>query len=195
MKKFTGGPGLFAEIEVEVSPADDEFLKSEAFVNGQKRLQFVDEITGGIIPKEYIPSVQKGFEAMMNNGTLAGYPMANLKVRLLDGKTHSNESKPLAFELAAKGAFKAIMPLAAPQLLEPVMAVTVTTPDDYLGKIIGDLNRRRAIITEQTTEHGRIVVKATVPLAEMFGYIAKLRSLSAGRAIYSMIFEKYAPVN
>ena len=195
LKKFTGGPGLFAEIEVEVSPADEEFLKSEAFVNGQKRLQFVDEITGGVIPKEYIPSVQKGFETMMNNGILAGYPMANLKVRLLDGKTHSNESKPLAFELAAKDAFKATMPLAAPQLLEPVMAVTVTTPDDYLGKIIGDLNRRRAIITEQTTEHGRIVVKATVPLAEMFGYIGQLRSLSAGRAIYSMLFEKYAPVN
>ena len=194
LKKFTGGPGLFAEIEVEVSPADEDFLKSETFVNGQKRLQFVDEITGGVIPKEYIPSVEKGFEAMMNNGTLAGYPLANLKVRLLDGKTHSNESKPLAFELVAKDAFKATMPLAAPQMLEPVMAVTVTTPDDYLGKIIGDLNRRRAIITEQTTEHGRIVVKATVPLAEMFGYVSKLRSLSAGRATYSMLFEKYAPV-
>lgn len=194
LKKFTGGPGLFAEIEVEISPADSEFLESEAFINGQKRLQFVDEITGGVIPKEYIPSVEKGFEAMMNDGTLAGYPLANLKVRLLDGKTHSNESKPLAFELVAKDAFKAAIPLAAPQLLEPIMAVTVTTPDEYLGKIIGDLNRRRAIITEQSAEHGRIIVKASVPLAEMFGYVSQLRSLSAGRATYSMLFEKYAPV-
>ena len=106
LKKFTGGPGLFAEIEVEISPADKEFLESDAFVKGQKRLQFVNEITGGVIPKEYIPSVEKGFEAMMDNGTLANYPLEHLKVRLLDGKTHSNESKPLAFELVAKDAFK-----------------------------------------------------------------------------------------
>ena len=194
LKKFTGGPGLFAEIEVVISSADDDFLESEAYKNGQ-RLQFVNEITGGVIPKEYIPSVEKGFQMMMNQGVLASYPMANLKVRLADGKTHSNESKPLAFELVAKDAFKAAIPLAKPQLQEPIMSVTVIMPDEYVGKIIGDLNRRRAMILNQTSDNGRIVIEAEAPLSEMFGYISQLRGLSAGRAVFSMQFDRFATVS
>ena len=194
LKKFTGGPGLFAEIEVEIGPADIDFLESADYLDGKKRLQFVDEITGGVIPKEYIPSVEKGFEAMMNSGIVAGYPMQHLKVRLIDGMTHSNESKPLAFELVAKDAFKAAAPLSAPQLLEPVMSVQVTTPEAYLGSIIGDLHRRQASITNQTSIHGRVVLHADVPLANMFGYIAPLRALSAGRANFSMVLKGYEAV-
>ena len=193
LKKFTGGPGLFAEIEVEMGPADASFLAGSGYLNDDKRLQFVDEITGGVIPKEYIPSIEKGFVAMMNTGILKGYPMQHLKVRLLDGKTHSNESKPLAFELVAKEAFKNAAVLAAPQILEPVMSVQVTTPEDYLGNIIGDLHRRQGSITNQITAHNRITVHAEVPLANMFGYIAPLRGMSAGRANFSMILKGYEP--
>jgi len=191
LKKFNGGPGLFAEIEVEIAPADETFLQSEAFKNGEKRLQFEDEITGGAIPKEFIPSIEKGFLAMMNNGVVAGYPLQHLKIRLIDGKTHSNESKALAFEMAAKDAFKTAALLASPHLLEPVMSVQVTTPEAYLGSVIGDLHRRKASITNQTAVHDRIVVHADVPLANMFGYIAPLRALSAGRANFSMILKGY----
>ncbi len=194
LKKFTGGPGLFAEIEVEIGPADEDFLASAAYLKGEKRLQFVDEITGGVIPKEYIPSIEKGFVAMMNTGILKGYPMQHLKVRLLDGKTHSNESKPLAFELVAKEAFKNAAVLAAPQILEPVMSVQVTTPEDYLGSIIGDIHRRQGMVNNQTTAHNRITVHAEVPLANMFGYIAPLRGMSAGRAVFSMVLKGYERV-
>ncbi len=194
LKKFSGGPGLFAEIEVEIGPADAEFLESEAFENGEERLQFVNEIVGGAIPKEYISSVEKGFRSMMDNGVLAAYQLEHLKVVLIDGKTHPVESKPLAFELVAKDAFKAVAPLANPNLLEPMMAVEVLTPDDYLGGILGDLNRRRALVKGQETSTGQVVLKADVPLSEMFGYIGQLRALSAGRANFSMVFSHYAAV-
>lgn len=192
LKKFTGGPGLFAEIEVELGPADAEFLESDAFKNEGQRLQFINEITGGAIPKEFIPSVRKGFESMMDNGVLEGYPLEHMKVRLLDGKTHSTESKPLAFELVAKEAFKVMAPLAEPQLLEPLMSVEVTTPSDYIGNIIGDLNRRRAIIKAQELEENHVLLRADVPLAEMFGYVGQLRALSSGRAVFNMVFSCYA---
>ncbi len=194
LKKFTGGPGLFAEIEVEIGPVDSIFLESDMFKKGETRLQFVNEIVGGVIPKEYISSVEKGFRLAMETGIRAGYPLEHLKVRLIDGKTHVNESKALAFELVAKDTFKEASPLAMPQLLEPIMSVEVTTPDDYIGSIIGDLNRRRAIIKGQTVEQGQVVLKADAPLAEMFGYIAQLRALSAGRANYTMTFNHYGVV-
>ena len=194
MKKFSGGPGLFAEIEVEIGPADLNYLESDAFSKDGKRLQFMDEITGGAIPKEFIPSVRKGFEAMLDDGVLAGHPLEHLKVRLVDGKTHNTESKPLAFELVAKEAFKIMAPLAKPIMLEPLMSVEVNTPSDYLGNIIGDLNRRRAIIKAQELEENHVILKADVPLAEMFGYVGQLRALSSGRAVFSMVFSRYDTV-
>ncbi len=194
LKKFTGGPGLFAEIEVEISPADASYLESPAFLEKGRRLQFVDEIVGGVIPKEYISSVEKGFRSVMDNGLLAGYPIEHMKVRLIDGKTHSNESKPLAFELVAKEAFRNAFPKTEPGLLEPMMQVEVTTPDEYLGAIIGDLNRKRALIKGQESESGSVLLKADVPLSEMFGYIGQLRAMSSGRAAFSMIFSHYAGV-
>ncbi len=193
LKKFTGGPGLFAEIEVDIGPADPEFLESDKFAQGE-RLQFVSEIVGGAIPKEFIPSVEKGFRSMMDNGVLAGYPLEHLKVRLVDGKTHSTESKPLAFELVAKDAFKAAARNAMPRILEPLMEVEVRVPEDYLGSVIGDLNRRRAMILGQELLHTGVLLKAEVPLAEMFGYVGTLRALSSGRASYSMHFSRFNAV-
>ncbi len=194
LKKFTGGPGLFAEIEVEIGPADVDYILSDAFEKDQKRLQFVNEIVGGAIPKEYISSVEKGFQSMMNQGIVAGYPLEHMKVRLVDGKTHVNESKPLAFELVAKETFKIAAPMTKPQLLEPMMLVEVSTAEEYMGNIIGDLNRRRGIIKGQNSSNGLVVIKADVPLSEMFGYIGQLRALSAGRGTFTMIFSHYAAV-
>ncbi len=192
LKNQTGGGGLYAEIEVKVGSADEAFLNSDAFLKEGKRLQFVNKIVGGTIPKEFIPSVEKGFAQMLDNGALASYPIQNLKVELLDGKTHSKDSKPLAFELCAMETFRSIAMQMEPQLLEPMMAVEVTTPEEYLGNILGGLNRRRSVILSQemTGLHNRI--EAEVPLAEMFGYVNHLRSVSAGRANYSMKFKHYA---
>lgn len=187
-----GGNGLFAEIEVNIGPADLEFLQSDAFLKEGKKLQFVNKVVGGAIPKEFIPSVEKGFAQMLENGALAGYPIQSMKVELLDGKTHSNDSKPLAFELCAMETFKTVAMQMKPQLLEPMMAVEITTPEEYLGNILGGLNRRRSIILSQEMmgQHNRI--EAEVPLAEMFGYVNHLRSVSSGRANYSMKFKEYA---
>jgi len=187
-----GGSGLFAEMEVIVGPADEAFLKSDIFLKEGKRLQFVSKIVGGTIPKEFIPSVEKGFGQMLDNGALAGYPIQSLKVELLDGKTHSKDSKPLAFELCAMETFRSIATQMQPQLLEPIMAVEITTPEEYLGNILGGLNRRRSVILSQEMTGLQNRIEAEVPLAEMFGYVNHLRSVSAGRANYSMKFKRYA---
>ncbi len=183
-KKQTGGRGKFAEIIVELSPAPYNV----------KGLEFINEVKGGNIPKEYIEGVRKGFVSAMANGVLAGFPMQSLRVRLLDGSTHPVDSDVLAFEIAANLAFKAACKKAKPGLLEPIMNLEVVTPDIYIGEITGDLNRRRAQITGISTRNKLQLIKATVPLAEMFGYVTTLRTLSQGRTYSSMEFSHYAPV-
>ncbi len=191
LKKQTGGPGLFAEIEVELGPADPEFLADPS--NG--RLQFVDKVVGGNIPKSLVPFVEKGFRTAMESGPLAGHPLESLKVTLWDGKTHPKDSKPLAFELCAQNTYREMAINLAPQLLEPLMKVEVQTPEPYLGSVIGDLNRRRGLIRGQQLQHGRIVVQAEVPLVEMFGYVSHLRSSTAGRGTFSMQLTGYTAVS
>jgi elongation factor G len=183
-KKQTGGRGKFADIQVIISPIDADYEKGG--------LQFVNEITGGSIPREFIPSVEKGFAAAMVNGVLAGYPLSSMKVRLIDGSFHAVDSDALSFELAAKVGFRHSAKLAKPVLMEPIMKLEVVTPDDYTGDIIGDLNRRRGMIEGMETKMGAQIVKAKVPLAEMFGYVTTLRTLSSGRATSSMEFHSYA---
>lgn len=183
-KKQTGGKGRFAEIVVELSPASYE----------AKGIEFIDEIKGGKIPKEYITGVKKGFTSAMLNGVLAGFQMQSLKVRLLDGSIHSVDSDSLAFEVAASLAFKEACKKAKPGLIEPIMNLEVVTPDMYIGEITGDLNRRRAQVTGISSRANFQVIKATVPMAEMFGYVTTLRTLSQGRATSSMEFSHYLPV-
>ncbi len=193
LKKQTGGSGLFADMEFEIGPADPEFLESEDFKSGKKKLQFVNAIVGGSIPKEYMPSIQKGFEAMMENGILAGYSIDSMKVRVYDGSTHPVDSKPIAFELCAKEGFRAAAPKTNPVLLEPMMKLEVTSPDEYTGSVIGDLNRRRGLIKGQEVKNNAVIIKADVPLAEMFGYVTQLRTITSGRAASSMEFSHYSP--
>ncbi len=193
LKKQTGGSGLFADIEFEVGPADQEFLESEDFKNGKVRMQFVNSIVGGKIPKELIPPAVKGFESMMNNGILAGYGMDSMKIRVFDGSTHAVDSKPVAFELCAKEGFRAAAPKCKPVLLEPIMKLEVTTPEEYTGSVIGDLNRRRGLIKGQDSKNNAVLVKAEVPLSEMFGYVTQLRTITSGRASSTMEFSHYAP--
>ncbi len=193
LKKQTGGSGLFADIQFDLGPADQEFLDSEDFKDGKVRLQFVNNIVGGSISRELIPPVQKGFEAMMDNGVLAGYGIDSMKVRLFDGSMHAVDSKPIAFELAAKEGFKAAAGKAKPVILEPIMKLEVNTPEEYTGSIIGDLNRRRAMIKNQEMKFGASVISADVPLSEMFGYVTSLRTLSSGRASSTMEFSHFAP--
>ena len=184
-KKQTGGRGKFADIIVEVGPADE----------GVSGLQFVNEVKGGNVPKDYIPSVQKGFEAAMANGVLAGYEVQSLKVTLLDGSYHPVDSDQLSFELAARMAFRHACPKCHPVLLEPIMSLEVVTPEDYMGDIVGDLNRRRGQIANMdSTANGARIIKAYVPLAEQFGYVTVLRTLSSGRATSTMSFDHYAEV-
>jgi len=193
LKKQSGGSGLFADMEFELGPADEEFLESEDFKSGKKRLQFENNIVGGSIPREFFPSIQKGFESMMDNGILAGYAMDSMKVRVYDGSTHTVDSKPIAFELCAKEGFKAAAPKTKPLLLEPMMKLEVTSPDEYTGAVIGDLNRRRGLIKGQDIKNNAVIIKADVPLAEMFGYVTQLRTISSGRASSSMEFSHFAP--
>jgi len=181
-KKQTGGRGKFADIQFELGPVDDGV---------EEGLQFIDEVKGGNIPKEYIPSVKKGFQAAMQNGVLAGFPVDSMKVRLFDGSFHAVDSDQLSFELAAKIAFKNAARKVKSVLLEPIMKVEVVTPDDYLGDITGDLNRRRAILEDVTAKVGFQIIKAKVPLSEMFGYVTSLRTLSSGRATSTMEFNSY----
>jgi len=184
-KKQTGGRGKFADIIVRISPADE----------GVQGLQFDNQVKGGNIPKEFIPSIQKGFEAAMANGVLAGYEVPSLKVTVLDGSYHPVDSDALSFELAARMAFRHACPKAKPVLLEPIMSLEVVTPEDYMGDIVGDLNRRRGqIVAMDSAAGGARIVKAFVPLSEQFGYVTVLRTLSSGRATSTMTFDHYAEV-
>ena len=180
-KKQTGGRGKFANIQFELGPVD----------KGESGLQFVDQVKGGNIPKEFIPSVKKGFQTAMQNGVLAGFSIENMKVRLIDGSYHPVDSDQLSFEMAAKIGFKVAAKHAHSVLLEPIMKVEVVTPEDFLGDVTGDLNKRRAILENVTAKVGYQVVQAKVPLSEMFGYVTSLRSLTSGRASSSMEFSSF----
>ncbi len=187
-KKQSGGRGKYADIIVNFGPVDEDFKETG--------LQFENKITGGNIPKEFIPSVQKGFEAAMKNGILGGFPMDSLKVELVDGGFHPVDSDQLSFELAAQIAYKACCAKAKPVLLEPIMRLEVVTPEDNMGDVIGDLNKRRGQIEGMdTTRTGARLVKAKVPLAEMFGYVTALRTITSGRATSSMTYDHHAPVS
>ena len=183
-KKQTGGKGKFADIEFEIGPADD----------GQSGLQFVNDIKGGSIPKEYFAPIERGFRGAMSNGVLAGFPMDSVKVRLIDGSAHPVDSDDLAFESAARLGFKEAGAQAGSVVMEPIMKIEVQVPADYLGEVTGDLNRRRAVLHNVDVEHGLQVVKADAPLAEMFGYITTLRTLTQGRGTFNMEFSHYAEV-
>jgi elongation factor G len=193
LKKQSGGSGLFADMEFDLGPADDSFLESEDFKNGKLKLQFEWAIVGGSIDKAYIKPVTDGFRSMMNDGVLAGYNIDSMKVRVFDGSMHAVDSKPIAFELCAKEGFKAAARNAKPVLLEPIMKLEVTTPEEYMGGIIGDLNRRRGLMKGQDAKNAAVVIKADVPLSEMFGYVTHLRTISSGRASSSMEFSHYTP--
>jgi elongation factor G len=183
-KKQTGGRGKFADIVFELSPRED----------GKQGLEFENDIVGGVIPREFIPAVQKGFEQSMSNGPLAGYPIDSMKVRLFHGSYHDVDSDSLSFELAARVGFREAAKKCGPQLLEPIMAVEVVSPDEYTGSVTGDLNRRRGIMKGMDTRAGAQVIRADVPLSELFGYVTDLRTITSGRAAASLTFSHYAPV-
>src|SRR5690606_38168705 len=185
-KKQSGGRGKFADIKVVVSPADEDFDTTKS------PLQFVNEIVGGAIPKEYIPSVQKGFEVSMNNGVLAGYPLSGMKVRLIDGSFHAVDCDSVCFELGAKMAYLNALRRCSPVLMEPSMKVEVLTPEKNMGDVMGDLNRRRGQMQGLDTRNGVQVIKAIVALSEMFGYVTQLRTITSGRATSTMEFDHYA---
>lgn len=186
-KKQSGGRGKFADIIVKVEPVDKDFEGS---------LQFVDVVKGGNVPKEYIPAVQKGFQAAMKNGVLAGFPMDTLKVTLMDGSYHPVDSDQLSFEICAQIAYKNACAKAKPVLMEPIMKIEVVTPEESMGDVIGDLNKRRGQVEGmESSRTGARIVKAKVPLAEMFGYVTVLRTISSGRATSSMEFSHYAEVS
>ena len=188
-KKQSGGRGKFADIKFELSPVDEDFK--------EEGLQFINEIKGGNIPKEFIPSVEKGFSMAMNNGPLAGFPLNSMKVRLYDGSYHDVDSDQLSFELCAQIAFKQAAQSASPKILEPIMKLTVITPEENMGDVIGDLNRRRGQVEGMDDKGGAKVVNAKVPLSEMFGYITDLRTITSGRATSTMEFYAFeeAPKN
>jgi len=181
-KKQSGGRGKYADMTVVISPVDE----------GKVGLQFENEITGGNIPREYIPAVEKGFKASMSNGVLAGFPVDSLKVRLIDGGFHAVDSDALSFEICARTAYREALKKARPIILEPIMNVEAVTPEDYMGDIVGDLNKRRGQMQGMDSRHGARVIKAQVPLSEMFGYVTTLRTLSSGRASSTMEFSHYA---
>jgi len=183
-KKQSGGRGKFADIQFEIGPADE----------GKTGLEFINEIVGGRIPKEYIPSVEKGFKEAMKTGVLAGYEVESLKVRLFDGSFHAVDSDSLSFELAGKLGFRNSVKLCNPILLEPIMKMEVVTPEDYMGDIMGDLNRRRGQMEGVDEKNGAQVIKAKVPLSLMFGYVTALRTMSSGRATSTMEFDHFAEV-
>ncbi|MCS5491541.1 elongation factor G [Algoriphagus limi] len=189
-KKQTGGKGKFADIVFELGPREADPETGEV----KPGLEFVNAIVGGVIPKEFIPSIQKGFAEAMKNGPLAGYPVESMKVRLFHGSFHDVDSDALSFELAARLGFKEAAKKCKPQLLEPIMSVDVVTPDEYTGPITGDLNRRRGLMKGMDTKGTSTVVKASVPLSELFGYITDLRTISSGRATATLTFSHYEPV-
>lgn len=184
-KKQTGGRGKFADIKVVISPVDEEWDITK------DSLQFVNEIVGGNIPREYIPSVEKGFRAAMSNGVLAGFQMDSMKVRLLDGSYHAVDSDSLSFEICARTAFREALPKCKPVLLEPIMKIEVLTPEQNMGDVVGDLNKRRGQIEGMDSKNNTQVIKAKVPLAEMFGYVTQLRTITSGRASSTMEFSHY----
>jgi len=181
-KKQSGGRGKFADIVFVMEPAEE----------GKSGLEFVNEIKGGNVPKEYVPSVEKGFKEAMKNGPLAGFEMDAMKVTLKDGSFHPVDSDSLSFELAAKMGYKAAAKAARAVLMEPIMKLEVLTPEENMGDIVGDLNRRRGQVNEMSDRAGAKVIKANVPLSEMFGYVTSLRTLSSGRATSTMEFDHYA---
>ena len=189
-KKQTGGKGKFADIVFELGPKDPDPETNEI----KAGLEFVNGIVGGVIPKEFIQPVQKGFQEAMKNGPLAGYPIESMKVRLFHGSYHDVDSDALSFELAARIGFKEAAKKCKPQLLEPIMSVDVITPDEYTGPITGDLNRRRGMMKGMDTKGTSTVVKANVPLSELFGYVTDLRTITSGRATASLTFSHYEPV-
>jgi elongation factor G len=186
-KKQTGGSGQYASVVISIEPLADGELGAEGY-------EFVNAVSGGRIPKEYIPSVDAGCQDAMEFGVQAGYPLTGVKVTLLDGKYHEVDSSEMAFKVAGSMAFKEAARKADPTILEPMMAVEVTTPEDNMGDVIGDLNSRRGQIQAMDERFGARVVKALVPLSEMFGYVGDLRSKTSGRASYSMQFDSYAEV-
>ena len=187
-KKQSGGRGKFADIIVNVGPVDEDFKESG--------LQFINKVTGGNIPKEFIPSVQKGFENAMKSGVLGGYPMDSMKVELLDGSFHPVDSDQLSFEIAALNAYRSACAQAGPVLMEPIMRLEVVTPEENMGDVIGDLNKRRGQVEGmENSRSGARIVKALVPLAEMFGYVTALRTITSGRATSSMQYDHHAPVS
>ncbi|WP_109832171.1 elongation factor G [Reichenbachiella versicolor] len=185
-KKQSGGKGKFADIVFELSPVDEDFDKVG--------LQFDNKIVGGVIPKEFIPAIEKGFTSAMENGPLAGFPVDSMKVKLYHGSFHDVDSDALSFELAARLGFKEAAKKASPVLLEPIMAVEIVTPDEYTGSVTGDLNRRRGIMKGMDVKGNSQLVKADVPLSEMFGYVTDLRTMTSGRATASLTFSHYDPV-
>ena len=186
-KKQTGGRGKFADMIVRVEPADEDF---------EGTLQFINEVKGGNIPKEYIPAIEKGFQSAMKTGVLAGYPLDKLKVTVIDGSFHPVDSDQLSFEVCAQMAFKNACVKAKPTLMEPIMKIEVVTPEESMGDVIGDLNKRRGQVEGMDTARtGARIVKAKVPLSEMFGYVTALRTITSGRATSSMEFSHYAPVS
>ena len=187
-KKQSGGRGKFADIIVNIGPKDEDYTEGD--------LQFINEVKGGNIPKEFIPSVQKGFEDCLKAGVLGGFPMTGLKVTLVDGSFHPVDSDQISFELAAHAAFKNVCPKAGPVLMEPIMKVEVVTPEENMGDVIGDLNKRRGMVQGmEEARSGARIVKAMVPLAEMFGYVTALRTITSGRATSSMEYDHHSPVS
>jgi elongation factor G len=184
-KKQTGGKGKFADIIFDLGPCDDPEFKG---------LQFVNEVKGGNIPKEFIPSIEKGFKAAMSNGVMAGFALESLKVKLIDGSFHAVDSDALAFEICSKIGFKEAARKAKSVLLEPIMKIEVTCPDNYVGDVTGDLNKRRAVLENIDAKIKYQIVKAKVPLSEMFGYVTSLRTVTSGRGNSSMEFSHYQEV-
>jgi len=181
-KKQTGGSGQFARIEYAVEPGEPG-----------KGYQFESQVTGGTVPREFWPAVDKGFRDSMKEGVLAGFPLLDVKVSLIDGSYHAVDSSAIAYEIAAKAGYRQSVPKAGPQLMEPIMKVDVFTPEDHVGDVIGDLNRRRGMIRAQEAGPNGVRVKADAPLSEMFGYIGDLRTMTSGRGQFSMEFSHYLP--
>ena len=179
-KKQSGGSGQFGKIDYRIKPGEP----GTGYV-------FSSSVVGGNVPKEFFPAVEKGFQGMMENGPIAGFPVLDIEIELFDGGFHAVDSSAVAFELAARGAYRQSMPKAGPELIEPIMKVDVFTPDDHVGDVIGDLNRRRGMIKDQDTAATGVRIKADVPLSEMFGYISSLRTMTSGRGQFSMEFSRY----
>ena len=184
-KKQTGGSGQFAKIQIAIEPMD---------TSDGEMYEFENKVTGGRVPREYIPSVDQGIQSALPDGVLAGYPMVGIKAKLLDGASHDVDSSEMAFKIAGRMAFKEAARMANPVLLEPLMEVEVRTPEEYMGEVIGDINSRRGQMQSMEDASGVKVIKALVPLSGMFGYIGDLRSKTQGRAVYSMKFDSYSEV-